>query len=71
MLRQGWREEGAMDARGGPHARLLHPGARPRELARRPDQHRYVIHPYMLDLPLCSCVFHGGIGVPRQPYPVN
>uniref|UniRef100_A0A453KXQ0 Uncharacterized protein n=1 Tax=Aegilops tauschii subsp. strangulata TaxID=200361 RepID=A0A453KXQ0_AEGTS len=40
VLRQGGRQEGAVDAGGGPHARLLHPGARPRELARRADKHR-------------------------------
>jgi hypothetical protein len=43
VLRQGEREEGAVDAGGGPHARLLRPGARPRELARHADQHRLVL----------------------------
>jgi hypothetical protein len=42
MLRQGGREEGPVDAGGGPPPRLLHPGARPRQLARHPHQDRYV-----------------------------
>ena len=43
VLREGRGEEGAVDAGGGPRARLLRAGARPRQLARRAHQHRYVL----------------------------
>jgi hypothetical protein len=41
VLRQGGHEEGPVDAGGGPRPRLPHPGARPRQLARRPHPDRY------------------------------
>jgi hypothetical protein len=42
VLRPGRGEEGPVDAGGGPHARLLHPGPRTGQLARRANQHRCV-----------------------------
>ena len=54
MLRQRRRrEERAMDAGGGHRPRLLHPAARPRELAVRAREHRFAA-PTTLGLLLCS-----------------
>ncbi|GJN03611.1 hypothetical protein PR202_ga21075 [Eleusine coracana subsp. coracana] len=41
VLREGRGQEGAVDAGGGPGARVLRAGARPGELARRAHQHRW------------------------------
>jgi hypothetical protein len=43
-----------MDAGGGPRPRLLHPGARPRQLARRPGQNRYVLYCMLISITLST-----------------